>query len=298
MTPLIFRLVLEFSIGVPAPPGPHFPRVPEVKRRKLTRALYAELTVELAGLPTAPSTDHIHWARLPANRNVKSISALMTKKTILETLWRRLKPEKNTEQSITARGLIQTACKVIQDSYETYCALSTGTEVHVARRWGMSLMLMIFLSSWHFFGTLRGRCLSYTPHGCRKGMETIGNTANRFMDHQLQIDAAIVNLTTNPSLYGSLAYGIEELGIEDENECPIPAIRFEQHDATLDPDRLQNWIINLTDLLKDIGLPEQAKYYEKTVRANQDDATVSELIAKIKATTIKNKKTVESVNYD
>lgn len=55
---------------------------------------------------------------------------------------------------------------------------------------------------------------------------------------------------------------------------------------------------NLTDLLKDIGLPEQAKYYEKTVRANQDDATVSELIAKIKATTIKNKKTVESVNYD
>lgn len=221
MTPLIFRLVLEFSIGVPAPPGPHFPRVPEVKRRKLTRALYAELTVELAGLPTAPSTDHIHWARLPANRNVKSISALMTKKTILETLWRRLKPEKNTEQSITARGLyvlhsthprvsfsttylkttsftnlqygpwlydscysmdrIQTACKVIQDSYETYCALSTGTEVHVARRWGMSLMLMIFLSSWHFFGTLRGRCLSYTPHGCRKGMETIGNTANRFM---------------------------------------------------------------------------------------------------------------------
>ncbi|KAG4432306.1 hypothetical protein IFR05_012213 [Cadophora sp. M221] len=346
MTPLFFCLVLQFSIGVLAPLGPHFPRVPEIKLRKLTRALYAELTekLELAGLTTAPSTDPYSLGEVAREPECEEHCGIDDEEDDFGDAIEEAKAEEHRTKHHSTWA----------DNCETYCALGTGTEVHVEMRWGdefgvhdfSGLMALL----WSFEGKLDQLHTPRLPQGyggywerskplhvnCALSWQAIEEAElqegeslklltpkqERFRITSCKSVHQVIDLTMHPRPWGTLAYDIDELGIEDENVCPIAAIRVEQHDATLDSDLLHNWICvclqlvkyacwhkddfyyniidnhideescDVLDLLKDIRLPKQADDYEKTVRANQDEATVSELIGKINATSIRNGLTI------
>ncbi|PVH74622.1 hypothetical protein DL98DRAFT_575556 [Cadophora sp. DSE1049] len=182
---------------------------------------------------------------------------------------------------------------------KNFLALVWTFENHWVRRQGIRSLTTIYRRGENCKTTARNA--DYTESNPTTPLEQLDKIFARRTSNK------VVRLVMHPNLYGTQIYDLCQLYTPIGRKYgSTPGIIFEQHEATLDPVAIRNWLklclgmvqftrednpidvpaylrshaedaqYNVIDIIKDMGLPEQAIYYKRVVDQRAADKIIIE----------------------